>query len=378
MSADAESRRLAECRSHEKTPWKKWGPYLSERQWGTVREDYSENGDAWNYFTHDQARSRAYRWGEDGLAGYLRRQAAALFCAGAVERQGPDPQGAALRADEQRRQPRRGRQGVLLLPRQHADPLVHEVSLQVSAGGVSLRRSCRDQPPAQPQRVRIRTARHRRVRRRPLLRCVRGVRQGVARGHPDPDHGLQPRPGGGRVACAADPVVPQCLGPVDVARRGEKPLLKQIEGPAGASTIAATHPVLGAYDLYCEGERRCSSPRTQPTTPRLHLDYPNEPRTSRTASTTISSTASSDAVNPERHGHQGRGALPAADRPRPVGDSPAAPRRPQPNRAPQAGQRQGHPFRARLRRDLRRPAARGRCSSTHRSPPPRSHRTPPT
>ena len=49
--------------------WKKWGPYLSERQWGTVREDYSEGGDAWNYFTHDQARSRAYRWGEDGIAG---------------------------------------------------------------------------------------------------------------------------------------------------------------------------------------------------------------------------------------------------------------------------------------------------------------------
>jgi hypothetical protein len=50
-------------------PWKKWGPYLSERQWGTVREDYSQNGDAWNYFSHDQARSRAYHWGEDGLGG---------------------------------------------------------------------------------------------------------------------------------------------------------------------------------------------------------------------------------------------------------------------------------------------------------------------
>lgn len=50
-------------------PWKKWGPYLSERQWGTVREDYSEGGDAWNFFTHEQARSRAYRWGEDGIAG---------------------------------------------------------------------------------------------------------------------------------------------------------------------------------------------------------------------------------------------------------------------------------------------------------------------
>ena len=49
--------------------WKKWGPYLSERQWGTVREDYSEGGDAWNFFTHDHARSRAYRWGEDGIAG---------------------------------------------------------------------------------------------------------------------------------------------------------------------------------------------------------------------------------------------------------------------------------------------------------------------
>ena len=52
-----------------KADWKKWGPYVSERQWGTVREDYSENGDAWNFFTHDHARSRAYRWGEDGLAG---------------------------------------------------------------------------------------------------------------------------------------------------------------------------------------------------------------------------------------------------------------------------------------------------------------------
>ena len=50
-------------------PWKKWGPYLSERQWGTVREDYSDDGNAWNYFSHDQARSRAYRWGEDGIAG---------------------------------------------------------------------------------------------------------------------------------------------------------------------------------------------------------------------------------------------------------------------------------------------------------------------
>ena len=67
-SPRAEYDRLDEARA-EGVAWSKWGPYLSERQWGTVREDYSSNGDAWNYFSHDQARSRAYRWGEDGIAG---------------------------------------------------------------------------------------------------------------------------------------------------------------------------------------------------------------------------------------------------------------------------------------------------------------------
>jgi hypothetical protein len=63
-----EQDRLEQARA-KKSPWKKWGPYLSERQWGTVREDYSDSGDAWNYFTHEQSTWRAYRWGEDGLAG---------------------------------------------------------------------------------------------------------------------------------------------------------------------------------------------------------------------------------------------------------------------------------------------------------------------
>src|SRR4051794_13906881 len=65
---DAELRRLEESPGSA-SPWRKWGPYLSERQWGTVREDYSDSGNAWDYFSHDQARSRAYHWGEDGLAG---------------------------------------------------------------------------------------------------------------------------------------------------------------------------------------------------------------------------------------------------------------------------------------------------------------------
>jgi hypothetical protein len=68
MKTSVEQDRLLAARD-SKIPWKKWGPYLSERQWGTVREDYSSDGNAWDYFSHDQARSRAYRWGEDGLAG---------------------------------------------------------------------------------------------------------------------------------------------------------------------------------------------------------------------------------------------------------------------------------------------------------------------
>ena len=68
----AEERRLQEDHSR-KANWKRWGPYLSERQWGTVREDYSAYGTAWEYFPHDHARSRAYRWGEDGLAGICDR-----------------------------------------------------------------------------------------------------------------------------------------------------------------------------------------------------------------------------------------------------------------------------------------------------------------
>jgi hypothetical protein len=68
MRQAQELTRLEEART-AKAAWKKWGPYLSERQWGTVREDYSKDGNAWDYFTHDQARSRAYHWGEDGLAG---------------------------------------------------------------------------------------------------------------------------------------------------------------------------------------------------------------------------------------------------------------------------------------------------------------------
>jgi hypothetical protein len=79
-----EQYRLDEARD-QGFPWKKWGPYLSERQWGTVREDYSDDGNAWDYFSHDQARSPGISLGRGWTGGDLRRPAAALLCARALE-----------------------------------------------------------------------------------------------------------------------------------------------------------------------------------------------------------------------------------------------------------------------------------------------------
>jgi hypothetical protein len=88
MTSNPEIARLNETRVAN-IPWRKWGPYLSERQWGTVREDYSQDGNAWDYFSHDQARSRAYHWGEDGLAGISDEKQLLCFSVGVWN--GKDP-----------------------------------------------------------------------------------------------------------------------------------------------------------------------------------------------------------------------------------------------------------------------------------------------
>ncbi len=88
QAIDAERQRIEESRNGTKD-WRRWGPYLSERQWGTVREDYSPYGTAWDYLTHDQARSRAYRWGEDGIAGFSDNRQ--LLCLSIALWNGRDP-----------------------------------------------------------------------------------------------------------------------------------------------------------------------------------------------------------------------------------------------------------------------------------------------
>ena len=129
----AEQRRLEESRDRS-SHWKRWGPYLSERAWGTVREDYSATATAWEYLP---ARPRALPrlpLERGRHRRNLRPPSVDLLRARAVERPRSHPQGAPVRAHRQRGQSRRGREGVLLLPRQHAHALLHEVPLQVPAG----------------------------------------------------------------------------------------------------------------------------------------------------------------------------------------------------------------------------------------------------
>ncbi len=130
-----EELRLAESGTRKKH-WKRWGPYLSERAWGTVREDYSADGNAWAFFPHDHARSRAYRWNEDGLAGICDRHQMICFALALWNGTRPYPEGAALRPDRKRGQPRRGREGILLLSRFNTPTHSYmKYAVQVSAGG---------------------------------------------------------------------------------------------------------------------------------------------------------------------------------------------------------------------------------------------------
>jgi hypothetical protein len=97
-SANASKREAGSQADADAPPWHLWGPYLAERQWSTVREDYSEYGNSWEYFPHDHARSRAYRWGEDGLLGWCDDQV--RMCLALSLWNGADP------IDGLRRQPR--------------------------------------------------------------------------------------------------------------------------------------------------------------------------------------------------------------------------------------------------------------------------------
>ena len=207
----AERDRLRAARE-EGVPWRRWGPYLADRQWGTVREDYSPAGSAWTYLPHDHARSRAYRWGEDGLLGICDEGQRLCF---------------ALALWNERDVILKERLFGLTGPEGNHGEDVKEVYFYLDATPTAswLRALYRypqrafpyddlvaDNARRTPRRPRVRAVGHRSPRRGPLHGRPGRVREGGARGHPRAHHAHQPRPGTGARPPAADAVVPQHLG----------------------------------------------------------------------------------------------------------------------------------------------------------------------
>ena len=251
----------------------------------------------------------------------FRLEAAPVFRPGALEREGPDPERTALRLEQLRREPRRGREGVLLLSRFHADPLVHEVALQISPGGLSLRRSGGHQQAALARGARVRTDQHRCVRPGPLLRRRRRVRQSLTGRVLRPHHRDQPGPGGRDHSSPAQPVVPQHVelvaGRAETAsRRGEKG--RRCERRGGVSRGArrslavlrrgAAAAVHGERHQYRAGLRHAE---------RVSLREGRLPR--------LPGPRENRCGQPGGNGNQGRRALPPRDRGRPVRVGPAVP-----------------------------------------------------
>ena len=205
-----EEQRIAESRQR-RVHWKRWGPYLSERQWGTVREDYSANGDAWNYFPHEHARSRAYRWGEDGIAGFSDRHQRFCF---------------ALALWNERDAILKERLFGLTNKEGNHGEDVKEYYFYLDATPTSSYLKCLYKyPQAAFPYEQLVAENHRRTRddpefelidtgvfrREPLLRCLCRICEGRGRGHPHSHHRRQSRSGNCAAPLAADIMVSQYL-----------------------------------------------------------------------------------------------------------------------------------------------------------------------
>jgi hypothetical protein len=237
-------------------PWKKWGPYLSERQWGTVREDYSENGDAWNFFTHDHARSRAYRWGEDGIAGLS--DEAQHLCFALALWNGND------RILKERLFGLTNSEG------NHGED-VKEYYFYLDSTPTHSYMKCLYKYPqaAYPYADLVETNRRRNRNEMEYELFDTGVFKDdryfdvwVEYAKAGPEDILVRITAANRGPDAAElHLLPTLWFRNDWSswiaesnRVGERPSLKQVETPAGASAVAATHPVLGEFIFSCEGE----------------------------------------------------------------------------------------------------------------------------
>src|SRR5512134_305920 len=295
-----EQTRLEEAREQQ-IPWKKWGPYLSERQWGTVREDYSEGGDAWNYFPHDHARSRAYRWGEDGLAGLCDERQ--RLCIGLALWNGADP------IIKERLFGLTNGEG------NHGEDVKEYYFYLDSTPTHSYMKYLYKYPQAAyPYEDLVQTNRDR-GRQEPEYELLdTGVFDDgryfdvfVEYAKAGPDDILVRITAANRGPEAAElHVLPTLWFRNDwatwITRRSDKPVLRQIEGPAGTSLIAATHSVLGVYHLYCEGNVPLVFTENETNHTRLRLDYPDAGPYLKDGINDYVVQGRREAVNPERHG----------------------------------------------------------------------------
>ncbi|MET0166699.1 MAG: glucosidase, partial [Vicinamibacterales bacterium] len=272
----AEQARLEEARE-QKVPWKKWGPYLSERQWGTVREDYSENGDAWNFFTHDHARSRAYRWGEDGIAGIS--DDSQRLCFSLALWNGKDP------ILKERLFGLTNSEG------NHGEDVKEYYFYLDSTPTHSYMKYLYKYPQAAyPYADLVETNRRRNRNDMEYELLDTGVFNDdryfdvfVEYAKGDAEDILVRITAANRGPDAAElHLLPTLWFRNDWAswiagsnRATEKPKLKQIEAPADASAVAATHPLLGEFILSCEGEAPLLFTENETNNARLFPDHPN-------------------------------------------------------------------------------------------------------
>src|SRR5689334_16245954 len=252
MASLAEQQRLHES-GISGIGWKKWGPYLSERQWGTVREDYSNDGNAWNDFSHDQARSRAYRWGEDGLAGISDDKQVLCFAIGLWNGKDPILKERLF--------------GLTNCEGNHGEDVKEYHFYLDSTPTHSYMKYLYKYPQsAFPYEDLVETNRRRTRSDLEYELIDTGVFDGdryfdifVEYAKADTEDILIRITAANRGLKAAElQVLPTLWFRNDwanwTARPSQKPLLRQIEDPTGMSVVAASHPVLGSYYLYCEGD----------------------------------------------------------------------------------------------------------------------------
>ncbi|MBM4294444.1 MAG: glucosidase [Deltaproteobacteria bacterium] len=295
-----ETVRLEEAREG-KAPWKKWGPYLSERQWGTVREDYSEGGDAWDYFTHDQARSRTYRWGEDGIAGLSDDKQRLCFALALWNGKDPILKERLF--------------GLTNSEGNHGEDVKEYYFYLDSTPTHSYMKFLYKYPQsAFPYADLVETNRRRTRDEMEYELLDTGVFDGdryfdvfveYAKGGAE-DILVQITAFNRAPEAAELHLLPTLWFRNDwaawIARPSEKPNLEQIKGPAGTSAVIAAHPLVGEYTLYCEGDVPLLFTDNETNNERLFPEYPNASPYVKDGINNYVLLGQQGAVNPEKTG----------------------------------------------------------------------------